>query len=71
MSLSNDSRDTEGFRFTYMEASSWGTRLPNGTWTGSIRMLVEDKADLAATELMMSSDRLEAIKFTTPVYSTK
>ncbi|XP_050484650.1 uncharacterized protein LOC126870718 isoform X4 [Bombus huntii] len=57
--------------FTYMEASSWGTRLPNGTWTGSIRMLVEDKADLAATELMMSSDRLEAIKFTTPVYSTK
>ena len=71
MSLSNDSRDTEGLRFTYMEASSWGTRLPNGTWTGSIRMLVEDKADLAATELMMSSDRLEAIKFTTPVYSTK
>ncbi|XP_060825021.1 glutamate receptor U1-like isoform X2 [Bombus pascuorum] len=57
--------------FTYMEANSWGTRLPNGTWTGSIKMLVEDKADLAATELMMSSDRLEAIKFTTPVYSTK
>ncbi|XP_071865855.1 glutamate receptor U1 isoform X2 [Bombus fervidus] len=57
--------------FTYMEANSWGTRLPNGTWTGSIKMLVEGKADLAATELMMSSDRLEAIKFTTPVYSTK
>ncbi|XP_076295011.1 putative glutamate receptor isoform X2 [Lasioglossum baleicum] len=57
--------------FTYMEAGSWGVRLPNGTWTGSIKMLMEDKADLAATELMMTSDRLDAVKFTTPVYSTK
>ncbi|XP_029052773.2 probable glutamate receptor [Osmia bicornis bicornis] len=56
--------------FTYEEAS-WGVRLPNGTWTGSIRMLLEDEADLAATELMMTSDRLDAVKFTTPVYSTK
>ncbi|CAK9824831.1 Probable glutamate receptor [Anthophora retusa] len=57
--------------FTYKVASSWGVQLPNGTWTGSIRMLVEDEADLAATELMMTSERLEAVKFTTPVYSTK
>lgn len=59
------------FRFTYREAVSWGARLPNGSWTGSIRMLVEDEADLAATELMMTSDRLDAVKFTTPVYTTK
>nr|XP_033342788.1 glutamate receptor ionotropic, delta-1-like [Megalopta genalis] len=57
--------------FSYMEAGSWGVRLPNGTWTGSIRMLIEDQADLAATELMMTSDRLDAVEFTTPVYSTK
>ncbi|XP_017796565.1 PREDICTED: probable glutamate receptor [Habropoda laboriosa] len=57
--------------FSYKVASSWGVQLPNGTWTGSIRMLVEDEADLAATELTMTSDRLEAVKFTTPVYSTK
>ncbi|XP_076651475.1 glutamate receptor-like isoform X3 [Halictus rubicundus] len=57
--------------FSYTEAASWGVRLPNGTWTGSIKMLLEDEADLAATELMMTSDRLDAVKFTTPVYSTK
>ncbi|CAK9807402.1 Probable glutamate receptor [Anthophora quadrimaculata] len=57
--------------FSYKVANSWGVQLPNGTWTGSIRMLVEDEADLAATELMMTSERLEAVKFTTPVYSTK
>ncbi|XP_078039267.1 putative glutamate receptor isoform X2 [Augochlora pura] len=57
--------------FSYVEAGSWGVRLPNGTWTGSIRMLIEDEADLAATELMMTSDRLDVIEFTTPVYSTK
>lgn len=34
-------------------------------------MLVENEADLAATELMMTSDRLDVVKFTTPVYSTK
>ncbi|XP_054004327.1 probable glutamate receptor isoform X1 [Hylaeus anthracinus] len=58
-------------RFSYQEANSWGVRLPNGTWTGSMGMLMEDEADLAATELMMTSDRLDIVKFTTPVYSSK
>ncbi|XP_031847328.2 glutamate receptor U1 [Nomia melanderi] len=57
--------------FSYREVESWGIRLPNGTWTGSMRMLIEGEADLAATELMMTSDRLDAIEFTTPVYSTR
>ncbi|XP_017765249.1 PREDICTED: probable glutamate receptor [Eufriesea mexicana] len=57
--------------FTYAEAGSWGVRLPNGKWTGLIRMLVEGEADLAAAELMMTSDRLDAVRFTTPIYSTK
>ncbi|KOX79721.1 Glutamate receptor delta-1 subunit [Melipona quadrifasciata] len=59
------------FRFTYMEATSWGAQLPNGSWTGLIKMLVDDEADLGASELMMSSDRLGAIKYTTPVYTTR
>lgn len=59
------------FRFTYKEASSWGVRLPNGSWTGSMRMLIDDEADLAAAELMMTSDRVGTVEFTTPVYSTK
>lgn len=36
-----------------------------------MRMLIDGEADLAATELMMTSDRLDAVAFTTPVYSTK
>ncbi|KAF3429742.1 hypothetical protein E2986_05555 [Frieseomelitta varia] len=57
--------------FTYMEATSWGAQLPNGSWTGLIKMLVDDEADLGASELMMSSDRLDSIKYTTPVYTTR
>ncbi|XP_076164714.1 glutamate receptor ionotropic, delta-1 isoform X4 [Ptiloglossa arizonensis] len=57
--------------FSYQEINSWGIRLPNGTWSGSIGMLMDDKADLAATELMMTLDRLDVVEFTTPVYSTK
>ncbi|KAK1122578.1 hypothetical protein K0M31_009023 [Melipona bicolor] len=57
--------------FTYMEATSWGAQLPNGSWTGLIRMLIDDEADLGASELMMSSDRLGIIKYTTPVYTTR
>lgn len=58
-------------RFTYAEADSWGVRMPNGRWTGLIRMLVEGEADLAAAELMMTSSRLDAVRFTTSIYSTK
>lgn len=45
--------------------------MPNGRWTGLIRMLVEGEADLAAAELMMTSSRLDAVRFTTSIYSTK
>lgn len=59
------------FRFSYKEADTWGVQLLNGSWTGSIRMLIEDEVDLVATEMMMSSDRLEVLKFTTPIYTSK
>lgn len=36
-----------------------------------MKMLMEGAADLAAAEMMMTSDRLDAVRFTTPVYSTK
>ncbi|KAI4496719.1 hypothetical protein M0804_000529 [Polistes exclamans] len=56
---------------TYTEADSWGLNLLNGTWTGAVGILVKNEADIAGMELMMTSDRLDAIDFTTPVYSTK
>ncbi|XP_015171770.1 PREDICTED: probable glutamate receptor [Polistes dominula] len=56
---------------TYIETDSWGLNLLNGTWTGAVGMLIKNEADIAGMELMMTSDRLDAIDFTTPVYSTK
>ncbi|KAK2579344.1 hypothetical protein KPH14_008295 [Odynerus spinipes] len=58
-------------RLTYLESESWGVNLPNGSWTGVIGMLVRNEADIAATGLMMTSDRLDAIAFTSAVYATK
>ncbi|XP_019887827.1 glutamate receptor ionotropic, kainate 2 isoform X2 [Ooceraea biroi] len=57
--------------FTYKKSKSWGVCLPNGTCTGAVGMLMNGKADFAATEFMMTSDRLDVISFTTPIYTTK
>ncbi|XP_043487436.1 probable glutamate receptor [Polistes fuscatus] len=56
---------------TYTEANSWGLNLLNKTWTGAVGTLVKNEADIAGMGLMMTSDRLDAIDFTAPVYSTK
>ncbi|XP_058797737.1 probable glutamate receptor [Phymastichus coffea] len=55
----------------YTPSVGWGTIQRNGSWSGIIGMLVRKEIDLAAAELLMTSDRLEAIEFTTPVFSTK
>ncbi|XP_014488825.1 PREDICTED: glutamate receptor U1-like [Dinoponera quadriceps] len=57
--------------FTYKEAKTWGTCLSNGTCTGAIGMLMNNEVDFAASEFMMTSDRLGVISFTTPIYTTK
>ncbi|XP_028047966.1 glutamate receptor ionotropic, delta-1 isoform X2 [Monomorium pharaonis] len=57
--------------FTYKEAKTWGSCLPDGSCTGAVGMLINNDVDFAATEFMMTSDRLDAISFTTPIYTTK
>ncbi|EFN82107.1 Glutamate receptor delta-1 subunit [Harpegnathos saltator] len=57
--------------FTYKEAKSWGACLSNSTCTGAVGMLTNNEVDFAATEFMMTSDRLEVVSFTTPIYTTK
>ena len=59
------------FSLTYEESTKWGYQLNNGTWTGAIGLLTTNEADIAAAELVMTTDRIDAIDFTTPVYSTK
>lgn len=36
-----------------------------------IGSLINNETDIVAAELMMTAGRLDAIKFTTPLYSTK
>ncbi|KAM0730699.1 putative glutamate receptor [Formica fusca] len=57
--------------FTYREAGSWGVCPPNGSCTGAIGMLKNDEIDFAATEFMMTKQRLSFVTFTTPIFSTK
>ncbi|XP_072759507.1 probable glutamate receptor [Anoplolepis gracilipes] len=57
--------------FTYREAGSWGMCLPNGSCSGAIGMLKNDEIDFAATEFMMTKQRLNYVSFTTPIFSTK
>lgn len=57
--------------FTFEEAREWGLRMSNGSWIGAIGMLTRNEVDLIAAELMMATDRLEDVEYTTPVYTTK
>ncbi|XP_039314126.1 probable glutamate receptor isoform X2 [Solenopsis invicta] len=57
--------------FTYKEAQTWGTCLPNGSCTGAVGMLKNNDADLAAVEFLMTSDRLDVISLTQPLFTTK
>lgn len=45
--------------------------MNNGSWIGAIGMLTRNEVDLIAAELMMATDRLEDVEYTTPVYTTK
>ncbi|THK32961.1 probable glutamate receptor [Diachasma alloeum] len=55
----------------YLETNEWGYLRGNGTWTGAVGSLIDNTSDIVAAELIMTRDRVDAIKFTTPVYSTK
>ncbi|CAG5088660.1 Similar to Grid1: Glutamate receptor ionotropic, partial [Cotesia congregata] len=56
---------------TYQTSNEWGYLLENGTWTGAMSTLIDNKTDIFAAELLMTRDRLDSLKFTTPLYSTK
>ncbi|KAK0174203.1 hypothetical protein PV328_007312 [Microctonus aethiopoides] len=55
----------------YQVSNEWGYLTADGTWTGGIASLIDNTSDIFAAELMMTSDRVSAITFTTPLYSTK
>ena len=58
-------------RITFQEAHSWGIQIQNGSSNGAIGMLINNETDLVAAELIMTTERLNDVEYTTPVYSTK
>ncbi|XP_039314127.1 uncharacterized protein LOC105207569 [Solenopsis invicta] len=64
-------QDALNCTFTYTEAESWGMCLPNGSCTGALGMLKNNDADLAAMQFMMTTERLDVISLTQPLFVTK
>jgi ionotropic glutamate receptor len=57
-----------GFNFTFeiQEDRKYGSRQADDSWDGMIGELQADRADLAITDLTITSDRVEAADFTMP-----
>ncbi|KAK7083669.1 hypothetical protein SK128_013605, partial [Halocaridina rubra] len=55
---------------TYVLAKdrSFGTRLPNGTWTGVIALLARKEADMSAIVLSVDDIRSSVVSFSEPLY---
>ncbi|XP_023244257.1 glutamate receptor ionotropic, delta-1-like [Centruroides sculpturatus] len=49
----------------------FGIKLDNGTWNGVIGRIQREEADICAKLVYATYDRLEALKFTTPVAISK
>ena len=55
-----------GFNYTFelQEDKKYGNKQPDQSWDGMIGELMADRADLAITDLTITSDREEAVDFT-------
>ncbi|XP_022900361.2 glutamate receptor ionotropic, kainate 2-like [Onthophagus taurus] len=58
----------EGFNYTFIirEDKANGVKDEHGKWSGMIGDLITEKADLAITDLTITSEREEAVDFTSP-----
>ncbi|XP_063884877.1 probable glutamate receptor isoform X1 [Scylla paramamosain] len=59
------------FTIRYMLASgrTFGTKLPDGTWTGMMGLVAREEVDLGAAPIAMSPIRAEVADFTIPLWS--
>ncbi|CAD5117924.1 DgyrCDS6669 [Dimorphilus gyrociliatus] len=55
------------FRYSIIDSVDgfWGGR-ENGSWTGFVKMLLENQCDLAASKITVTSERRQAVDFTSP-----
>ncbi|XP_074641312.1 ionotropic receptor 25a-like [Tubulanus polymorphus] len=58
------------FEYDLYEVSdgAYGRQLDNGSWTGLIKELLDDKADIVAAPLSLTAERESVIDFTIPYY---
>ncbi|XP_047004589.1 probable glutamate receptor [Schistocerca americana] len=54
-----------------VEDGEWGKQNPSGKWSGVVGELADGKVQLAVCSLIITTDRLDVIDFSTPVYETR
>ncbi|KAG7162429.1 Glutamate receptor ionotropic, kainate 4-like 5, partial [Homarus americanus] len=56
------------FSYTYLRPpdGTWGTRLPNGSWSGMVGVVTRKEADIGLGPFIMSASRAEVVDFTWP-----
>ena len=47
--------------------AAFGSKLPNGSWTGIVNCLMTDKCDVGVAEMAKTLNRWEVISFTTEI----
>ncbi|MPC29058.1 Glutamate receptor 2 [Portunus trituberculatus] len=62
---------SRALNFTYTLASgrSFGTKLPNGSWSGMMGLVAREEVDLGAAPIAISQTRAEAVDFTMPLWT--
>lgn len=51
--------------------NEFGVELPNGDWSGLVGMVKRGESDIAVGGVVMTEDRLNAVKFSRPYYFTE
>ncbi|XP_045124017.1 uncharacterized protein LOC123511973 [Portunus trituberculatus] len=56
-------------RYTLASGRSFGTKLPNGSWSGMMGLVAREEVDLGAAPIAISQTRAEAVDFTMPLWT--
>jgi ABC-type amino acid transport substrate-binding protein len=54
-----------------LEERNWGSLTTNGSWDGLIGMLTSHDVDIATTNLIVNSERVDAVDFLAPIADIK
>lgn len=68
--LLNEIKDALGFQYEIREVEDklYGNLSPNGSWSGTMKELIEKRADIALGSLWVTAERERVVDFTVPYY---